>query len=194
MANRTRQRAERRWRKPMRLPGHDYRLPGAYHVTIVTWQRQCLFGEIVAGQMTLNDLGRIAQEEWWRTPGLRPGVRIDATIVMPNHIHSIIWLDARPELWSADQLMRRERTAAGPAAQSLGALIAQTKAAIGRRINVARDSSGSRVWQPGYHDRIIRTVDELHAVRAYILANPAHWADDEEWPSDMAAAGETAKG
>ena len=42
-------------RRSIRLPGYDYTRPGAYFVTIVTWQRQRLFGEVVDGEMRLND-------------------------------------------------------------------------------------------------------------------------------------------
>ncbi|MFZ5909606.1 MAG: hypothetical protein ACOYYU_06290, partial [Chloroflexota bacterium] len=34
-------------RRSIRLKGYDYSQPGAYFVTIVVWQRECLLGEIV---------------------------------------------------------------------------------------------------------------------------------------------------
>jgi hypothetical protein len=51
-------------RRSIRLKGYDYSSAGAYFVTIVTWQREMLFGEIVNGEMILNDLGEIVSEKW----------------------------------------------------------------------------------------------------------------------------------
>jgi hypothetical protein len=34
-------------RRSIRLKGYDYTQAGAYFVTIVAWQRGCLFGEVV---------------------------------------------------------------------------------------------------------------------------------------------------
>ena len=38
-------------RKSIRLQGYDYSQAGAYYVTIVTYHRDCLFGEIVNEEM-----------------------------------------------------------------------------------------------------------------------------------------------
>ena len=54
----------RHHRRSIRLKGYDYRQPGAYFVTICAFQRQCLFGEIVNGQMRLNQYGEIVAEQW----------------------------------------------------------------------------------------------------------------------------------
>ena len=50
-------------RRSMRLKGYDYSQAGAYFVTICTQGRVCLFGEIAAGKMVLNDVGRIVADE-----------------------------------------------------------------------------------------------------------------------------------
>ena len=46
-------------RRSIRLKEYDYSQAGAYFVTIVAWQREVLFGEIVNGEMVLNDFGKI---------------------------------------------------------------------------------------------------------------------------------------
>lgn len=81
-------------RRSIRLPDVDYSAEGGYFVTLVTHQRECLFGKIVNGVMQLSDFGRIARDEWFRTKELRPNVELlkDEFVVMPNHIHGIIWL------------------------------------------------------------------------------------------------------
>ncbi len=77
-------------RRSIRLKGYDYTQPGAYFVTIVTHGRECLFGEIVDGEMRLNRAGQIARQEWERLPRRFPHVQLDAFVIMPNHIHGII--------------------------------------------------------------------------------------------------------
>ncbi len=83
---------ERHRRRSMRLKGYDYSQAGAYFVTICTQGRACLFGEVVDGEMRLNDAGRMVVAEWERLPALFPNVVLDAFVVMPNHIHGIVIL------------------------------------------------------------------------------------------------------
>lgn len=80
-------------RRSIRLSEYDYTQAGAYFVTLCTWNRECLFGEVVDGEMRLSEWGRIAAQEWQRTPDVRLGVKLDAFVVMPNHIHGIILID-----------------------------------------------------------------------------------------------------
>jgi REP element-mobilizing transposase RayT len=79
-------------RHSIRLKDYDYSQAGAYFVTICTWQRECIFGEIVAGEMVLNDTGRIVLAEWDKTPTMRPNAELDRFVIMPNHLHGIIVL------------------------------------------------------------------------------------------------------
>ena len=53
-----------------------------------------MFGEIADGIMVLNPLGEIARKEWFRTSELRGYVRLheDEFVVMPNHVHGIVWI------------------------------------------------------------------------------------------------------
>lgn len=54
--------AKKHHRRSVRLKGYDYAQPGGYFVTIVTHQRECVFGEIVDGEMCLNDLGKVVKQ------------------------------------------------------------------------------------------------------------------------------------
>jgi len=83
-------------RRSIRLQGYDYTRAGAYFITICTKGRECLFGEIVAGEMILNELGRIVQEEWEKTPAIRREMELDAFVVMPDHIHGIVIIRESP--------------------------------------------------------------------------------------------------
>ena len=75
-----------------RLRNWDYTNAAAYFVTICTKHRICFFGNIQNGEMLLNDIGIIVQNEWLKTPAIRPDMNLllDAFIVMPNHFHAII--------------------------------------------------------------------------------------------------------
>ena len=83
-------------RRSIRLQGYDYTRAGAYFITICTQGRECLFGEIVDGEMILNELGRIVQEEWKKTPAIRREMELDAFVVMPDHIHGIVIIRESP--------------------------------------------------------------------------------------------------
>jgi REP element-mobilizing transposase RayT len=169
-------------RRTIRLPGYDYARPGGYVVTIVTAGRKCLFGEIAAEEMRLSEFGIIAQREWFRTAELRPYVELrpDEFVVMPNHVHGIIWI--------LDDSVAAERRSA-PTDQSrvpsgsLGAVVRAFKSAVTYAINARRGARGEAVWQRNYYEHILRdTADWEHAC-SYIKLNPAQWIDDEENPA-----------
>jgi hypothetical protein len=86
---------DRHHRRSIRLKGYDYSLAGAYFVTISTQDRVCVFGDVVAGVIRLNEAGRMVSTEWDTLPAWFPGVDLDAFVVMPNHIHGIIVFTTR---------------------------------------------------------------------------------------------------
>jgi putative transposase len=77
-------------RQSIRLKGYDYSRPGAYFITICVQDRHHLFGEIKSGKMVLNEFGLIVAEEWKRSEEIRKEIKLDAFVVMPNHIHGIL--------------------------------------------------------------------------------------------------------
>ena len=79
-----------RKRHSIRLQGYDYSKAGAYFVTLCTQDRECLFGDIVDGEMRLNDAGRIVANSWEWLAEQYDHVSLDEYIVMPNHAHGII--------------------------------------------------------------------------------------------------------
>jgi putative transposase len=79
-------------RRSSRLDGFDYRTPGAYFVTLCTHARDHLFGEVEDDEMVLNSSGRLLAHFWARTAGdgrLPPPWDF---VVMPNHVHGVVWL------------------------------------------------------------------------------------------------------
>ena len=45
---------EQSGRRSIRLKGYDYSQAGSYYVTIITLWRECLFGELVGGEIPLR--------------------------------------------------------------------------------------------------------------------------------------------
>ena len=163
--------ADTHQRRSIRLSGFDYAGPAAHFITICAYRRRCVFGKIVPEEMQMNALGEIVREEWLRTPGIRPGVEVDAFVVMPNHIHGIVvFTDVGAHCCAP--LHRPPR--------SLGSLVAQWKATTTRRVNALPDMGGARLWQRNYYDHVIRSDEEWAAISAYIEANPALWTYDRD--------------
>jgi REP element-mobilizing transposase RayT len=152
-----------------------------YFVTLVSYQREELFGAIKNGDLELNIFGEIAREEWLRSPVIRPYVRLDAFQIMPNHLHGIV-LFMKPDavVGAHSRAPLRDESPRKP--RSLGSFVSGYKSAVTARINALRDDAGCPVWQRNYHERIIRSTKELVAVRRYIEANPENWLHDEHHP------------
>lgn len=77
-----------------RLKGWDYSGNGQYFITINTYDRTCLFGDIVDGKMILNDFGKIATDEWFKSFDTRQELFLGEFILMPNHLHAIVGLES----------------------------------------------------------------------------------------------------
>jgi REP element-mobilizing transposase RayT len=158
-------------RRSIRLTGYDYRQAGAYFVTICAHGGRCLFGDIVDRQMRLNPIGEIVADEWARSAQIRREVALDDFVVMPNHMHGIVFI------------IDVGAGGARPRAASLGAFVRGFKAATTGRINAHRDRPNDPVWQRNYYDHIVRDDRDLDHIREYIANNPANWANDRENPS-----------
>ncbi len=59
-------------------------------MTVVVQARLLLFGDVVDGEMRLNQAGAMVTRVWEEMPDRFPNIEIDAFVVMPNHIHGII--------------------------------------------------------------------------------------------------------
>jgi REP element-mobilizing transposase RayT len=187
-------------RKSIRLKGYDYAQSGAYFVTIVTHGRECLFGEIVNGEMQLNAAGKIVQWEWERLAQRFKFLEFGAFVVMPNHAHAIIIIHShvgatRAGLTSAPSGAQPLRTdipegndgsplpPTGPAPSSLGAIIAQFKSRVTKRLWKIPTLAGTPIWQRNYYEHIIRNDDDANRIYNYIQSNPSMWDEDEENPT-----------
>jgi REP element-mobilizing transposase RayT len=79
-------------RRSIRLQNYDYSSEGAYFVTMCTQNRECLFGEIVNGEMVLNEYGKIVEQCWFNLPNHYDNIKLDAYVIMPDHFHGIIFI------------------------------------------------------------------------------------------------------
>jgi len=176
---------ERHRRRSIRLKDWDYAQPGAYFVTIVAYGRELLFGQVVGDEIRLSAFGEIVRDEWLASADIRREIRLDEFVVMPNHLHGIVWIVADDDIVGATG--RSPLPPRGPTPRSLGAFIAGYKSAVTKRINEMRGTPGNPVWQRNYYEHIIRNERELDTIRHYIRDNPARWAEDPENPSRSSA-------
>jgi REP element-mobilizing transposase RayT len=98
-------------RRSIRLKGYDYSSPGAYFVTICTQGRECVLDDpVVTGIIT---------DVWHALPGWFPTIGLDEFVVMPNHVHFMLWIhppdDVGATLAVAQDAVATQRAGASPA-------------------------------------------------------------------------------
>jgi REP element-mobilizing transposase RayT len=170
-------------RRSIRLKNYDYTTGGAYFVTICAHHRESLFGEVKDGVMRLNDHGVIARTAWEDLPNDYDGVRLDAFVVMPNHVHGIVWLQDTVGAGFKPAPTPR------PNRHGLPEFVRAFKTFSSRRINERRRTTGRPVWQRGYYEHVVRNMESLQRIEEYILSNPSRWALDPENPQRMVPPG-----
>ncbi|MTJ08208.1 transposase [Anabaena sp. UHCC 0204] len=194
-------------RRSIRLKGYDYSQQGAYFVTICTYQRNCLFGEIVDDEMKLNTNGEITRGSWLSIPRHFQNVGLDEFVIMPNHLHGIIIIAEEGEALAISNDQNQQKLSSqcfapttpttpttptgekikinGTKPQSLAAIIQNYKSVSTRQINRINKDKGNVIWQRNYHEHIIRSEEALNNIRQYIVNNPINWLDDEENPANF---------
>lgn len=172
-----------------RHPTFDYSSPGGYFVTICVDRRRFpaqgvpgrgVFGILAAlsgPEPELTDLGLIVREQWERLPNRFPHVRLDEFVIMPDHLHGLIWLGSIPGAEKSQPGMGQLRASSGTKPGSLPAIVQAFKAAAGFHArpvlaNLGLAAPVKRFWQRNYDEQIIRDRSHLAAVRRYIRNNP----------------------
>jgi putative transposase len=154
-----------------RLPNWDYSSPGYYFVTVCAHHHTHLFGDIVNGDMQLNQNGEIVYNEWLKSFEIRKELKQDEFVVMPNHFHAVVRIVGTqhhaPQLHNTGVAYRPPK--------SVSSLIAGFKSTVTKQINELRKTPRAPVWHPRFHDHIIRDDRALFAIRQYIKNNPANW-------------------
>jgi REP-associated tyrosine transposase len=168
-------------RRSIRLRQYDYARAGAYFVTICTKGRECLFGDVVDGEMRMNAWGNTVRTCWDDLPRHYPRVNTDAIVIMPNHVHGVIVLadDYHDPVGAG---LKPAPTTKSVKRHGLPEIVRAFKTFSARRLNKIRGIRGIPLWQRNYFERVVRDPDEMNRIRQYIANNPARWTDDENNP------------
>jgi len=154
-------------RKPTRLKNFDYSQNGYYFVTICTYNKKCIFGNVV-GQglapavMNLSAFGKIANKEIHNLKNRYENICIDKCVIMPNHIHAIIVI--------------QNKTAGASPCPTLSDIVCTFKSMTTRNCHLI--NSKIKIWQTSFHDHIIRNEVDYMKIWEYIDTNPLKWKED----------------
>ncbi len=182
-----------------RLKGFDYGSNHAYFVTICTKGMRPYFGKIENGIMGLSNLGCKVWQCWYEIPIHFPFVELDEFVVMPNHVHGIIYINKSDPQKNVETQnlapvyknvetqnlasVRNENQASsqisnqfGPQSKNLASIIRGFKIGVTK---FARENDTDFAWQPRFHDHIIRNEFDLNRIRQYIHNNPKNWKKDK---------------
>ncbi|MDR1679138.1 MAG: transposase [Prevotellaceae bacterium] len=184
-------------RRSIRLKGYDYSQAGMYFITICVQNRVCMLGEIINGEMQLNEYGRIAHDEWLKLSERYPNALLDVFQIMPNHMHGIIVLMEKdnasavgagftpaPTGFTPAQNRATARvapTVAARVAPTVGNIVGAYKSLVANgclKICKSRNEYLGKLWQRNYFEHIIRNEKSYQHIADYIATNPARWESD----------------
>ncbi len=152
--------------------------------------------------MLFSEAGRIVQAVWEELPRHYPHVRLDAWVVMPNHVHGIVVLTSAgtggmddgdgvastgvgSQAWVGAGFKPAPTGGGdgGAPRHALSEIVRAFKTFSARRINALQGTQGASFWQRNYYEHVIRNETALNRIRQYIMENPARWDDDRENPA-----------
>jgi putative transposase len=158
-------------RRSIRLPGYDYAQNGVYFVTMVTQGRKPLFGDVVDGEMVLNDVGRMVEKVWLEIPGHFSGVDVDTFIIMPNHVHGIIEIEREDRISGVGARHAVPQQPEGifeafgkPLPGSIPTIIRSIKAEVTKRYHEMTNTPKIHLWQRNYYEHVIRDENDHLAI------------------------------
>ena len=151
-------------RKSPRAVFHNYS-GGSYFVTICTKDKEHYFGKIVENEMLMSKIGVYCQTQIDELPLHYKYAEVPIYVVMPNHIHLIICIDAK---WTHEPCVPTQRTA-------LSVVVGGLKRSV---TLFARRNNINFGWQSRYHDHIIRGTRDGNNIAEYIKNNVIHLAND----------------
>ena len=183
-------------RRSIRLKGYDYSQAGLYFITICIQDRECFFGNIVNGEMILNDAGKMADNEWGKIPDRFINVQLHEHIVMPNHFHAIM------EIVGATLVVAPDGTTVAPGNEIVCNENGQPQGVAPTNPKTVGDIVGAfqsivtveyirgvkqldwppfngKLWQRNYWEHIIRDEQSYHRISNYIINNPKNWKGDK---------------
>ena len=168
-------------RKSTRLKNFDYSSAGAYFVTICVRDRTQILSEIVRTDLTsanktigiavgeglappeitvkLKPCGEIVKEQLQLIETRFPGVTVEDYVIMPDHIHAVIFLHGK----------------AGGASPSptLDDVICAFKSLTSR--SCKQKYGIEKMFQRSFAEHIVRDREDYETRRKYIYENPKRW-------------------
>ncbi len=138
-------------RSSNRLPFYDYRSSGAYFVTLCTNDRQPAFN--------IPSMRAALLENWRDLPQRFPGITLDEFVVMPDHVHGILWLDGN----------MKSLPTLGEVIGAFKSLVTVAWRKYHRELGI---QCTSRLWHRDYFEHVIRNEEDLRLTREYIVNNP----------------------
>ena len=125
-------------------------------------------GHVAHGEMHLNEYGEIVIDCWNALPQHYHHVELNDFVIMPNHVHGIVFL--------------RAGLKPAPTNQPITEIVRAFKTFSAKKINQLRHTPGSSVWQRNFYEHVIRDDRSLKRIREYIDTNPQRWTLDRENP------------
>ncbi len=136
--------------------------------------------------MYLSPMGIIVQEEWEKSFDIRAELHCDVWVIMPNHIHAIVQIahpdEKKGDIQMPNDLVPPKAGIAYRSPKSISSFVAGFKSSVTKRINALRNTPKMPVWQPRFHDHIIRNEMEYQRIYNYIKANVEQWEKDKFCP------------
>ena len=155
----------------MRLKGADYDSAYAIFLTICTKERQCILSNIVGTgvldgpEIKLTKYGQIAEKYIHQLNDFYTHLSIECYVIMPNHIHLILWLK--------DEENGPSRTPV-PTVQN-----SKASKFISTFKRFCNKECGENIWQYRSYDHIIRNSKDYDEHIKYICQNPLTWQFDK---------------
>lgn len=175
--------------KSNRLEVWDYGNISFYYITICTKNRINYLSEIKDNEIHLTKIGGIVKTNIEKIIVKFPKIEIDKYIIMPNHIHLIIFIKDKlnnPSTIKEGDTINRVSTNQSESFKvsnpmknnSISTIVRWLKAKSTYEIRHKLDKNEFG-WQRNYHDHIIRNEKELEEIRKYIEYNPHNWEEDD---------------
>jgi REP element-mobilizing transposase RayT len=142
--------------------------------------------------MDQNEYGDIVQRRWEWLAEQYSYVELDEFVVMPNHVHGIVVIRNNLTSCRDRSSCRRDNPRIVPTdddsiSQNKQFVKSRRHNRLSKTMSAFKTTSSKRihqfglsefVWQRSYHDRIIRSEKQLHAIQMYIRTNPRNWEED----------------
>jgi REP element-mobilizing transposase RayT len=119
--------------------------------------------------MRESEAGAMVRRVWSELPSRYQGIDVDAFVVMPDHVHGVLWLTGGEQFGG-------EARPAGSILSLQDAIHRFKSLTTNRYMHGVRSAGwapvGRRLWQDGFYERIVRSPEALERIRRYIVTNP----------------------